>query len=1712
MVPNVKRRSFSRLKLLIAFALSALFLDYANGQSFYPTDGSTPMGLQPGSPAGSYALSGFDNVNLYNGALDFRLPLLSVGGRGIAGHTIILPLEQHWQIETVKVQVDDYWETFYLPTNDWWEVTGPGYGPGRMHVRYGVSGTRYCATDGMTRAFHTLTRLTFTAADGTEYDLRDQLYGGTATTLSSCASSGRNRGKVFVTADGTSATFVSDSDIIDPNISDGSSWNDGEPSGYLMLRDGTRYRISAGQVAWIRDRNGNKINFTYGSYGLSTITDSLNRQVTIEYNVAEGGQYGNCDKITYKGFGGASRILRICNASLGNVLRNGYVLQTQAQLFGIGDSYTNFNPTVKAAVWLPDSDGVTRRYQFRYNSYGEIARVELPTGGAVEYDHAGGRAGDPYNSGVISDGVNMAIYRRVIERREYADGVNLTNKTTYSRPESNGSPSLGYVTVDQNNASGTLLGRQTHYFYGSGAAQSILQALPTSYPQWDEGKEYKTEVFDFNGTTVLRRTQHTWQGNGTMGGLTVNPRITETLNTIEPTGANRVAQQTFTHDQYNNVTNTYEYDFGAGSVGGLLRRTQTNYLTTNNGYDYACDPSSTCSAALNLNNVVHIRSLVSQVSVYDSGGVERARTTNEYDNYIADSNHAALTNRLSISGLDAAFTTSYVTRGNHTGTTRYLLTSGSITGSISAYEQFDIAGNVVKTIDGRGFLTTFAFADCFGGPDGNVTLNSAPLELSSQSKVSYAFATSATNHLGHTAFTQFDYYLGRAVEVQDANGIISSGYFNDVLDRPTQVNAGVNNATAKSQTTFSYDDPNRIVTSTSDLNTYNDNLLKTQSLYDNLGRTFETRQYEGGTNYIASKREYDALGRAYKISNPYRPWQSESPIWMITTFDALGRTLTATTADNAVVSTSYSGSAVTATDQAGKSRKSVTDALGRMKEVYEDPSGANYLTSYSYDVLDNLITVTQGVQTRTFVYDSLERLTAASNPESGTTSYSYDNNGNLTQRVDARNITTSITYDALNRPTAKTYSDGTPRNDFYYDVQTLPAGAPSFDRGYSLGALVAITYGGGSAGTYRGYDAAGRVIRQYQQTDSVNYLTEASYFAGGAMQTETYPSVPGFGDRRSVSPTNDAAGRLASLNSNGTSYAAAASVSNINYASHNGLSSETYGNSLVHAITYNNRLQPNEIKLGTSGNPTSIISLAYNYGTTNNNGNVLSVSYNGGGLSYTQTFGYDALNRLTTSQENGGASWSQTNSYDRYGNRLIVGGGLSFTASDNRITGWSYDAAGNLLNDGLHSYTFDAENKIKNVDGNAAYTYDAEGQRVKKTVGENVRFIYGVGGKLVAEFDGGTGVLKKEYIYGASGLVATIVPNAESGSGTQYTMSDNLGSPRVVTNSSAAVVSRHDYMPFGEELGFGIGGRTTGMGYGGADAIRKKFTGYERDIETGLDYAQARYFSSAQGRFTSPDPLLASAKPVDPQSWNRYCYVGNNPMNFIDPSGMAAHPGGRNISNWNGASATAEAIDGISPWPDVATETQQSPPEESKPIATQSATLETVPMCGDSTIPTTVVVEQMNQPDFGVAEVNGADSLVVGVQLRFTFLDRNGRAVDAVVGEDVKDPNGRVIQTYEPTPLNSRGQGSDLVANAVGFVPVRGNQTQEKTALNKLNADFTTKQTLNLYVTTKTSATVRVTQERTLTNVIKGAPSLAGGLIRGYTFTMGKPRIEIVRF
>ena len=134
------------------------------------------------------------------------------------------------------------------------------------------------------------------------------------------------------------------------------------------------------------------------------------------------------------------------------------------------------------------------------------------------------------------------------------------------------------------------------------------------------------------------------------------------------------------------------------------------------------------------------------------------------------------------------------------------------------------------------------------------------------------------------------------------------------------------------------------------------------------------------------------------------------------------------------------------------------------------------------------------------------------------------------------------------------------------------------------------------------------------------------------------------------------------------------------------------------------------------------------------------------------------------------------------------------------------------------------------------------------------------------------------------GVAATPAP---ARAGVQYLHQDALGSVRVVTDENGNVVSRHDYLPFGEEIPAGSYGRDAELGYGGGASLRPRFTGKERDSESRLDYFGARYFSAAQGRFTTADAPFADQSAADPQSWNLYAYVRNNPLRYADPTGKA---------------------------------------------------------------------------------------------------------------------------------------------------------------------------------------------------------------------------------
>jgi RHS repeat-associated protein len=298
----------------------------------------------------------------------------------------------------------------------------------------------------------------------------------------------------------------------------------------------------------------------------------------------------------------------------------------------------------------------------------------------------------------------------------------------------------------------------------------------------------------------------------------------------------------------------------------------------------------------------------------------------------------------------------------------------------------------------------------------------------------------------------------------------------------------------------------------------------------------------------------------------------------------------------------------------------------------------------------------------------------------------------------------------------------------------------------------------------------------------------------------------------------------------------------------------TFGNGLSEAVLDNTRLQPCRIDLNSSGTLGALCDdslqtgnvqhfrLAYGASPTNN-GNPLNF-VGTGKENFSRTYVYDSLNRIFTMSAPGDACSGLSWTIDAWGNRTQQNnaGGTCNTFSsgvgtNNRLSSpYAYDAAGNLIGDGVHTYTYNAENQLTQVDGGATatYVYDPEGRRVQKVSGSvTTDYLYHPNGNLVADMNASG--LVNGYVYQGSRLIAEY----ENGT-TRFIHGDHLGSTRLVTNLDKTIFDFMDYLPFGEQIA-------------GSSATTHKFTGKERDAESGLDNFEARYVSSKMGRFITPD-------------------------------------------------------------------------------------------------------------------------------------------------------------------------------------------------------------------------------------------------------------------
>ena len=1154
------------------------------------------------------------------------------------------------------------------------------------------------------------------------------------------------------------------------------------------------------------------------------------------------------------------------------------------------------------------------------DGWGQLASITLPSGAKADYSFfLGGNS--PFME--ASQAANDAVMARVLTYDRQYDG------TTETVSETTGYG--GAVCTDDGRCwsqaslpSGTLKGYPYRVIHTGGLIDEKL---------WVD----------------LRPT-------GGIGSFKIEPFVKTEYRSVPDKNGNPVftAIKDYEYDQNGNLLEVKEYDWvpyssiprttlgpfsetlifpkptGLPSGLNLKRRTINTYYnpTPNalspgqNHFNHHSNPTAP--------KLLH---LIKSTEVRDGSGQVFSRSEFYYDGGLASPNRGNLTETRVWDSSKGAFTSS--------------LSAGN---SISIFSEYDQYGNVTESTDANGNLTLITYGDVVG-PNGLVN-GLYPTQIVA------AYGTA----VARTSAAIYDFHTGLVTTSTDVDNNVSAMTTYDAVGRPTLVRAARDTLDETQTSTQYFDSERRVVVRQDLEIKGDGKLVSIQHFdqlgrvrlsrqlegFSAAGLSDETIGIKVQTRYRMNNPcqatihfaqcyvdNKATIGSFVITSNPYRAAtsgaaSSESTMgWSRTHNDHTGRLVDSqtfagsalpapwgtTSASTGIVITEYDAEFTTVTDQAGRVRRSRFDGLNRLVRVDEPDNNFDLgpvnnpkqSTVYTYDPLGNLSFVTQGAQTRTFQYTSISRLREATNPESGTVNYEYDFNGNLKKKSHARllsdnitRITTTFVYDELNRVKTRSYNDGTPNVTYAYD---------DGDVLNSRGRLTSVS---SSVSSYSldEYDVLGRAKRATQTTDEQDYLMSYEYNLAGGLVSQKYPSG------RIVKTEYDNAGRVAGIrnNSNGPYYAGAAGTdvtNRIQYSAAGAIQAIKLGNGLWEHTNFNSRLQAIQIGLGTTSTNSTILNLDYGYGTTNNNGNVqsqtITVPTVGSvtGFMATQNYTYDSLNRLETAQENNGSSWRQNFSYDRYGNRkLIAGTTLPATLTgannpiinpnNNRIDSAAagqgnilYDNAGNLTREvGGHTYQYDGEDKMVKYDGGASsgggatYTYDGDGRRVKKVVGGSpivtTVFVYDINGQLIAEYS----------------------DSAPSGAGTSFITSDTLGSPRVITNASQQIKGRHDYLPFGEELFTGTGGRTSQQNFG-ADNLRQKFTSKERDIETGLDYFGVRYYGSLQGRFLSPDPLnpMLSASNdtqgeafflryiAEPANWNKYAYVYNNPLRRIDPDG-----------------------------------------------------------------------------------------------------------------------------------------------------------------------------------------------------------------------------------
>lgn len=1098
-------------------------------------------------------------------------------------------------------------------------------------------------------------------------------------------------------------------------------------------------------------------------------------------------------------------------------------------------------------ISLPDQSA----YTFSYYSDGRLETVTLPTGGTITYAYTGA------NKGInCADGTTIGLTRTLSPGGQW----------TYTRTDISGNhwqtkattppdPSVGNDTVidfEKDSAS-----TSTNNFYETQrvAYQGSAPTTPLS-----------TTINCYNAPSGTTPTPSTCPAASVS-----TPLLRITAFHYLPNTSGMESETDSTYDNFGLIHEVDSYDYGSGTVGPRLQKILTNYATLGNG----------------------IVDRPSGVTTTDGSGSIKAFTSYSYDG-TAVTTTSGTPQHVSVSG----------SRGN--------LTSASVDANSSTilYRTFSYYDTgVLNTSTGAstssispGPSTTYVYGTGSCG-------NSFPTQVN----MPLSLSTSATwNCVGGVQLTSID-----------MNGnTTTTAYTDPYFWRPASVTYPDGGLTS-----FTYNSENETTTSQKINSTAN---LVSATILDGFGRAIQQQRTSDPLGVVKTDTTYDAINRIASVSNPYVT--TSDPTYGVTQFnyDALGRKIKITHPDSSYKAFTYTKRATQVQDEGnGTSRVtkvSQRDGLGRLASVCEvtsasqmgngstpaacgqDITATGFLTNYTYDALSNVLTVSQnGLNGRTYTYDMLSRLASEINPETNngattnTISYTYDScsAGDLCSRTAPKpnqtgsaQVVTSYSYDALHRITQTSYNDGvTPSVFRSYDTCCWWTGYSQTNTKGRLQEEWVGTSCCGSEAQIFGYDAMGRVALNVQCTPlncgSPNIAFNYTYDFAGDMTSSTN------GYNGTYTYTYDTAERLTGITSSIVDSTHPGSLlSNVQYNPLEEETAATMGNGtsgagITESRGYDVRGRENSLSSGVIGGPGIYNMSGVSYAP---NSNLLGVSDSI--LAGTWTYTYDDFNRLASTSATG-SDWgtvSDTYKYDRFGNRWQqnVGGtgNPSYVFdSNNHISGsgFTYDAAGNVINDGFNSYTYDPEGRMLTVNSGstviATSAYDASGRRIQKTVGSNTTYLaYDLMGH-------------DWFAYGSSGNAANLEvyqPNngrhlvTYSDNFTFFDFQDQVDSERVKITQDGLHAESTANLPFGD-------GQMNWGSFGG-DPGPAHFTGFDADTETGasnLSHAWFRQYSATQGRWMMPDPAgMAAADPTTPQSWNRYAYVMNSPLNNVDPFGL----------------------------------------------------------------------------------------------------------------------------------------------------------------------------------------------------------------------------------